>query len=184
MDEPQHVLRGQTPANASQRTLLSIYLNDHLAGATAGVELAARAARANRGRTPDISARIRALTEEIRADRRSLRDIMATLGVKTARYKIFAAWLGEKVGRFKPNAGVLRRSPLSALIEVEALYLGVQGKVRGWRTLLAAAEQEPDLDAQHLRTLLDRAQQQLTELEDLHHEVATHVCGARGHRPS
>ncbi|MEV4643314.1 hypothetical protein [Saccharopolyspora sp. NPDC049357] len=164
--------------------MLSIYLNDHLAGATGGVELAARAARANRGRTPDISARVRALSEEIQSDRRSLRNIMAVLGTRTAHYKVFAAWLGEKAGRFKPNAGVFRRSPLSALIEIEALYLGVQGKTTAWRTLLAAAEQEPDLDAQHLRTLLDRAQQQLTELEDLHHEIATQVYGARGHRPS
>ncbi|TWF95424.1 hypothetical protein FHU35_12419 [Saccharopolyspora dendranthemae] len=172
------------PANVSQRRLLSIYLNDHLAGATGGVELAARAARANQGRTPDISARVRALTEEVRADRRSLQEIMATLGAKPAHYKVFAAWLGEKAGRFKPNAGVFRRSPLSALIEIEALYLGVQGKASAWRTLLAAAERETDLDAQHLRTLLDRAQQQLTELEDLHHEVATQVYGARGHNPS
>lgn len=172
------------PANASQRKLLAIYLNDHLAGATGGVELAGRAARANRGRTPDISARVRALTEEVRADRRSLREIMAALGVTTAHHKVFAAWLGEKAGRFKLNAGVLRRSPLSALIEVEALHLAVQGKARGWRTLLAAAEREPGLDAQHLRTLLDRAQQQLIELEDLHHEVATQVFGTRGHRPA
>lgn len=172
------------PANVSRRKLLSIYLNDHLAGATVGVELAARSARANRGRSPDISARIRALTEEIRADRRSLREIMAALGTKTAHYKVFAAWVGEKAGWFKPNAGLFRRSPLSALIEIEALYLGVQGKAAGWRTLLWAAEREPDLDAQHLRTLLHRAQQQLTELEDLHDEVAAQVCGARDHRTS
>ncbi|MEV4729675.1 hypothetical protein [Saccharopolyspora sp. NPDC049426] len=172
------------PTSISRRKLLSIYLNDHLAGATGGVELAARAARANLGRTPGISARVRALCEEIRADRRSLRNIMAVLGTRTAHYKILAAWLGEKAGRFKPNAGVFRRSPLSALIEIEALYLGVQGKASCWRTLLAAAEQEPDLDAQRLRTLLERAQQQLAELQDLHHEIAAQVCGARGHRPS
>ncbi|MEB3369791.1 hypothetical protein [Saccharopolyspora mangrovi] len=172
------------PANVSHQKLLAIYLNDHLAGATGGVELAARAARANRGGTPDISARIRALTEEVRADRRSLREIMASVGVKTTHHKVFAAWLGEKAARFKLNAGVFRRSPLSALIEVEALNVAVQGKARGWRTLLAAAEREPGLDAQHLRTLLDRAQQQLSELENLHHEVATQVFGARGHRPA
>jgi hypothetical protein len=171
-------------ANVSQQKLLAIYLNDHLAGATGGVELAARAARANRGRTPGISARISALTEEVRADHRSLREIMAALGVRTAHHKVFAAWMGEKAGRFKLNAGVFRRSPLSALIEVEALHLAVQGKARGWRTLLAAAERQPGLDAEHLRTLLDRAHQQLTELEDLHHEVATQVFGARGHRPA
>ncbi|TDC93461.1 hypothetical protein E1161_10630 [Saccharopolyspora aridisoli] len=164
-----------SPANVSRRKLLSIYLNDHLAGATVGVELAFRAARANRRRAPDVSARVRALAEEIRADRRSLREIMAALGAKRAHFKIFAAWLGEKAGRFKPNAGVLRRSPLSALIEVEALQIGVQGKIACWRTLLSAAEREPDLDPRHLRTLLDRAQQQLAELEDLHDEVASQV---------
>lgn len=168
-----------SPADASKRRLLSIYLNDHLAGATGGVALAARAARSSRGRSPDISARVRALAEEIRADRRSLREIMSSLGVKTARYKVFGAWVGEKLGRVKPNAAVFRRSPLSALIELEALNLGVQGKKTGWRTLLAAAGHEPELDSRHLRKLIDRAQQQLAELDDLHDEVAACLSDAR-----
>lgn len=166
-------------ANASERKLLSIYLNDHLAGATGGVELAARAVRSSRGRNPDISTRVKALSEEIRADRHSLQEIMASLGVRTARYKVFGAWVAEKVGRLKLNAAVFRRSPLSALIELEALNVGVQGKRSGWRTLLAAAAHEPDLDARHLRDLVDRAQQQLTELEDLHEEVAARLSDQR-----
>jgi hypothetical protein len=66
----------------SRSGMLGIYLNDHLAGATAGSELAHRMARSHRGQEEADS--LRRLAVEIAQDRSTLLNIMASLGV-TAR---------------------------------------------------------------------------------------------------
>ena len=117
----------------SRSRLLGIYLNDHLAGATSGTELAWRMARSPQEAGDQKT--LRDLAEEISHDRQSLLAIMAALGVPVRYYKAGAAWLGEKAGRLKLNGTLLARSPLSSLEELELLRLGVEGKAAGWRTL-------------------------------------------------
>ncbi|WP_246025576.1 hypothetical protein [Saccharopolyspora antimicrobica] len=161
----------ETPS--SQR-MLEIYLNDHLAAATGGVALARRATRNTRD--AKIMPRLAAVAHEIDQDRRSLLEIMRQLDVKVARYKLVMGWAGEKAGRLKLNGALMNRSPLSALIELEALVLGVQGKAAGWRTLLAIAGQEPRVNADMLRNLLTRAQQQFDELESIRVQIASEMA--------
>lgn len=154
-----------------QAGLLGIYLNDHLAGATGGVELARRSAAAQRsGQTRDV---LRRLTAEIAEDRTALMEIMAALGVPARKYKVWAGWVGEKAGRLKPNGHLLSRSPLSELEELEIMMLGVQGKAAGWRTLRSLATEDKRLDAGRLDALLARAQRQVEELEGLHASTAS-----------
>ena len=150
--------------------LLGIYLNDHLAGATGGLELARRAATTQRGRA--AGAELGPLVEEIRADRAALQDMMAALGIKVRRYKAGAAWAAEKVGRLKFNGGWVRRSVLSDLLELELLRLAVEGKAAGWLTLRTLAEQDDRLDAVHLDELIARAGRQSNLLEDLRARTA------------
>ena len=145
--------------------LLGIYLNDHLAGSTGGLELMRRVAGAHRG-TPD-GAVLAGLAAEVGEDRDALRKIMGTLGVSEQRYKLVAAWAAEKGGRLKANGYLLRRSPLSAVVELEAMMLGVRGKAALWQVLRDLAEDEPRLDAAALGELLKRADRQGAELETL-----------------
>lgn len=144
---------------------LTIYLNDHLAGATAGLELFRRAARTQRG-TP-AGPELARLTAEVTEDRDSLLSVMRRLGVPVRQYKVLGGWVGEKVGRVKLNGHLLTRSPLSNLVELEALRLGVEGKGAGWRLLRAVAEQDPRLDPADLDRLVERAQDQVGRLEAL-----------------
>ena len=116
---------------------LATYLNDHLAGSTAGLELVKRAASENEG-TP-LGDFLSALTDEIADDRAALEDVMDSLGVGTDHKKIAAAWVGEKVGRLKPNAQLRGYSPLSPLVELEALSLGIEGKRLLWVALQGVA---------------------------------------------
>jgi hypothetical protein len=67
----------------SETSMLGIYLNDHLAGATAGTELAHRMARSP-GDGQD-GGTLRRLAAEIAQDRAALLDIMAALGIKVRR---------------------------------------------------------------------------------------------------
>jgi hypothetical protein len=145
--------------------LLPIYLNDHLAGSTAGLELARRALRSNSQN--DYGPPLARLAAEIEEDRKTLLSIMASLGVGTDRAKQVAAWLAEKAGRLKLNGRLLGYSPLSRLMELEILELGVTGKLALWRALHLLAVHEPRLDRGELERLIGRAEGQVGEIETL-----------------
>ncbi|HYT10982.1 MAG TPA: hypothetical protein VEL73_10025 [Mycobacteriales bacterium] len=145
--------------------MLGIYLNDHLGGSTAGLELVRRAARGHRG-TPAGETLAR-LAVEIAEDREALLAIMGTLGVPVQRYKVVAGWVTEKAGRLKPNGSLLRRSPLSSVIELESLRLGVTGKEAGWRVLRTLADADARLDTARLDRLIERARRQSDTVEEL-----------------
>jgi hypothetical protein len=149
---------------------LPIYLNDHLAGATLGVETARRAASENDGRP--LGEPLGALARQLEEDRETLRRIMQTLEVRTDPLKSAAAWAGEKAGRLKLNGQLRGYSPLSPLVEIEALQLGVHGKLSLWRSLQQVAGQEQRLDAAELAQLEERARSQRDELDRLHDEAA------------
>ena len=157
----------------TEPTLLGIYLNDHLAGSTGGLELARRTAVAHRG--TEAGTTLTRLAKEIEQDREMLLEIMAALDVPVRQYKVASAWVIEKVGRLKLNGRLLDRSPLSSLVELETLRLGVAGKACLWRTLLVVAKHEPRLDAPRLDALLDRATSQLESLEAMRLGAAAEV---------
>ena len=71
---------------------------------------------------------------------------MDRLDVSEDRIKATLFWVGEKVGRLKPNGELLQFSPLSRVVELEGLLTGVSGKLSLWRTLLELAPQDDRLD--------------------------------------
>jgi hypothetical protein len=85
----------------------------------------------------------------------------------------------EKVGRLKPNGRILSRSPLSDVLEVEALRLAVEGKAAGWLLLRRFAEQDGRLDPAQLDRLINRAARQAEVLEDLRVKSAQQTFAAR-----
>ncbi|SDO93335.1 hypothetical protein [Actinacidiphila guanduensis] len=153
--------------------LLAIYLNDHLAGATGGRDLARRIARSQRGASG--ARELGRLAAEVAEDARALQDIMRRLGIPIRRYKMLLGWAGEKAGRLKSNGYVVRRSPLSSLLELEAMRLGVEGKASGWRTLRELADTDPRLDPDRIDTLLERARTQSETLQELRVRRAAEV---------
>jgi hypothetical protein len=157
--------------DSSDQALLGIYLNDHLAGAVIGSNLARRLAASERG-SADAEA-LERLALEVEADRQALVDMMRSLEVPIRHYKSWAAWTAERVGRLKLNGRLLTRSPLSRVLELEAMRLGVEGKAAGWRTLRSLATTDDRLDVERLDELNDRARQQVDELEQLRVRAAT-----------
>jgi hypothetical protein len=155
--------------------LLGIYLNDHLAGATGGVELARRVAAARR--EEEAGDALLRFAADVAADRAALLEIMTTLGVPVRAYKVCAGYIAEKAGRLKLNGHLLSRSPLSSLEELEMMRLGVTGKAAGWRTLRVLADTDPRLDRDRLDELIGRADSQLSMLEDLRVRAARFALG-------
>ena len=113
--------------------MLSTYLRDHHAGATSGVELAKRAARAVRD-DPD-GAEIARVAAEIARDRRILEQVMAALGVAPNRAKDLLARALEAASRMKLNNRLVQPSPLSRVVELEALVIGITGQIALWQAL-------------------------------------------------
>lgn len=151
--------------------LLATYLNDHLAGATAGLELARRSASNNRG--SPLGRFLTDLSREIEEDRNALLALMSDLQIGPDRMKVLGGWCVEKLGRLKPNGRLLGYSPLSRLIEVEGLMLGVSGKLSLWETLRTIEVGERALADADLTSLVRRAERQLTALREHHREVAS-----------
>ena len=155
--------------------LLGIYLNDHLAGATAGLELARRTHGRNKdGKLGAALGRIAAAIEE---DRDSLRSVMERLGVAQNVAKTSLAWVAERAGRLKLNGHLLTYSPLSRVEELEALRLGVEGKLCLWRTLKEARGTDPRLEGVDLDDLARRAESQRDELEAMRVAAARKAFG-------
>jgi hypothetical protein len=152
---------------------LTIYLNDHLAGATAGVELVRRAASENSG--SEFGTVLRELSAEIQHDREELIAIITELGYPVDRAKVALGWTAEKVGRLKPNGRLRGYSPLGLLLELEGLLAGIHAKQALWHALLRTGK----ADTKRLETLLARAEEQAGTVERMHHQAAELAIGAR-----
>ncbi|WP_158701941.1 hypothetical protein [Kitasatospora sp. MMS16-BH015] len=152
---------------------IAVYLNDHLTGAVAGAALARRMAGAHL--ESSRAGALRELADDIAQDRDALLRIMERLGVPVHRYRTWLGLAAERAGRLKPNGTLVRRAPLSDLVELETLRTGVEGKAALWRALLAIAGQEPQLHEAELERLAERARDQARLLSDWHHTVSTQV---------
>jgi hypothetical protein len=144
--------------------LLAIYLNDHLAGATAGVELTKRALRSNRG--SELGTFLGHLLIEIEEDKRSLEQVIDVLGVKKSAIKRPAAVVAERLGRLKLNGRLTGYSPLSRVLELEGLALGVEAKLALWENLRDVRVLPEDGAGVDLDGLIARAGRQRAGLEE------------------
>ena len=155
---------------------LATYLNDHLAGAVAAVELLEHLEAAQRGTAAE-----RALSElraDVAADRQALETLMERLHVKPSRPRRAVAWLSERVTEFKlrlddPAGGALR-----LLESLEAVAVGIHGKLALWRALAAAAHDAPRLRGVDYERLAQRAEDQRGRVETLRLEAARDALGA------
>ena len=98
-----------------------------------------------------------ALAREIAEDRDDLDRIMSDLGVTPSRFKAALAAAGSQLGRLKLNGRLVRRSPLSDVLELEALGAGVTAKRDLWLALGVVEPAVAELDGERLARLARRA---------------------------
>jgi hypothetical protein len=146
---------------------LHTYLNDHLAGSVAAIELLddliEHHSEDRFGKT------FRDLRDEIEADQESLRDLIRKLGAKESAMRKAGAWLAEKFIRVKIGDADDSTGLLQAL---EALALGITGKQLLWRSLAAIAPNFPALQGMDFSELEKRAHDQFERVETLRLEMA------------
>lgn len=167
---------------AVDRSLLSVYMNDHLAGATGGVNRVRRMSEAYAG-TP-LAPPLERLAGELAEERAWLAAQIERLDLGVSRYKVVGAAIGERLARLKPNGRVSRTSPLSALLELELLRSALRGKESGWQTLkVCSAEAGPGapehLDVEQLDAWIAQADRQYETIDRLLTAVRQRALVAR-----
>jgi hypothetical protein len=151
--------------SAGPDRLLAIYLNDHLAAATLGVELARRLRSSNRG-DAEFGEPLARICAEIEEDRDTLIQLMERLGVDRNPVKPALARVAERLGRLKLNGQLRGYSPLSRVIELEGLTTGIGAKLQLWNALEQSFGES--LDGFDFHALAGRADNQGQRVEDLH----------------
>ena len=157
---------------------LDVYLNDHLAGSAAAVELVERV-RDNNAGTP-LAAHMEKLVLEIEKDRDILGDVMERLGVVRSTPKQVAGKVLETLSRMRLNERITGSADVTRLLELEALSLGIEGKLLLWRALSEVAETRPELADFDLAAFATQAVSQRAGVEPFRLEAAAAALGPAG----
>jgi hypothetical protein len=150
--------------------ILTTYLNDHLAGSVAALEMLDHLTRHHRG--TELEQVFGSLRSEIEEDQNVLRRVLDQAGGKESRVRKAAAWLGEKLGQTKLDLDDPGDGELWMLEGLETLSLGIQGKLALWRALATVADRVRELQVLDFARLQQRATKQHERVEALRLQVA------------
>ena len=142
---------------------LDTYLNDHLAGAVFGSDLAQQLRERSEG-TP-LGETMRSLAPQIEEDRQTLIDLMERSGIRRNPVKQVTTWFAEKASRVKFGGVTASETGLDTFMALEALSLGVEGKLSLWTALKETADLLPPLALTDFDELIERARAQRQALE-------------------
>ena len=142
---------------------LLTYLNDHVAGARAALELLDYLIDSH----PDVDARafFTTLRADIAADRQTLDQTIASLGGSPSVLREASGWFADRMTRLKLALDDPRGGGLRYLEALELLALGILGKRSLWRSLEAVQPQVAALRGLDVRTLQARAEDQYARVE-------------------
>ncbi len=155
---------------------LSAYLNDHLAGSAAGLQLAKRCSEAHGD--SDLGRYLAELVHEIEEDRGVLERVMTQVGARANPVKQAGALGAEFLTRLKQLTPVLGSgSSVARFEEIELLSLGIEGKRLLWRLLGELSGSDDRLHEFDFAALGERAQTQRDGLEPFRIELGIAACG-------
>ena len=141
---------------------LSTYLNDHLAGSVAAIELLDHLIKVHEGKT--LGKLFEEMRGEINADQEVLRKLVQRFAKESAIRKA-GAWLVEKFSRARIQIAGEKLGEMGLLQALEVLVLGITGKQLLWRALSAALPDSPLLRGVDLQQLEERAISQIERVE-------------------
>jgi hypothetical protein len=114
---------------------LNTYLNDHLAGSAAAIDLLDHLIEM--ADPPAGTEFLKWLRGEFAEDRAVLEDVIRRVGGDASTLRQMGGWIAEKAGRLKLTLdNPARLKPLESL---ELLVIGIHGKRSLWRALGAVA---------------------------------------------
>jgi hypothetical protein len=147
---------------------LSTYLEDHLAGASAAIDLL-QSLQDQLEKEP-LGTMAAGWLEEITNDRKTLLGLIERVEHGPHAGKEAAAWLAEKVSRMK--LGRVAKGDLGTFQALETLSLGILGKRSLWRALGEASREDPRLGGLDYDRLIRKAEEQFASVEEQRLELA------------
>ncbi len=151
---------------------LATYLNDHVAGAVAAVELLDHLIDVHKGKP--FEEFFQDLRRDVLADLDVLRKLLRRFGKESALRKA-TAWIAEKIARMKTKSAGEQAGELGLVQALEVLVLGITGKQLLWRALNASLGSSPLLKGADLGKLEERAIEQLERVETQRLDAARRV---------
>lgn len=159
--------------------MLSTYLDDHRAGAAAGRSLSRRMARENSD--TGWAEKLAGLAEDIEADDRTLGELRRVLGVRGGLAKRALARVAAGAARLKLNRRIVGYSPLSRVLEAEAMMAGVTAKKCLWAAMRSRGDLGDQTAQFDFESLENRARDQIDLLTEFHEAGAKAAfVGERG----
>jgi len=155
--------------------ILATYLNDHLAGSVAAIELLDHLRDLSKG--TERERLFTSLQSEVEQDQKVLKELLREVGGKESRVRKAAAWLTEKVGEAKLKLDDTGRGELRLLEALDTLELGILGKLALWRALGVGANLVPQIQKLDLSKLERRAKEQHDRVEVERLKVARAAFG-------
>jgi hypothetical protein len=153
-----------------------VYLNDHLAGATAGADLAKQAAERHDGELGEFFAQ---LADEVGADYNTLTSLMDQMDAHASGAKEVLAKAGSEISEAKFSGESMDDPEFGTFITLETLSIGVEGKLCMWKALKVVADDYPELSSTDIDTLIERAQSQRDKIEGKRLEVASTALSSK-----
>jgi hypothetical protein len=149
---------------------LVTYLNDHLAAAIAGRELAKRCHSSNKGSA--LGAFLEKLILVLERQESLIKKLIAALNAAESMSKKLAAWTAEKLGRLKLNDAILSYSDLSRVVELEGLVLVLQSLSSMWEVLKTYCSDHPGFININVAEAAEAAATSLEETKQQHLKAA------------
>lgn len=146
-----------------KREQLGIYLNDHLAGALAALNLITHLIETYKGQP--LAGFFEDLQRDIVADEEKLKQLIAAAGAEESSVRKAGAWIAEKLGRAKLSPDETKADSLALLEALEGLALGIRGKELLWLGFAAAPETIVEFPAFNFELLAARAAEQRERVE-------------------
>jgi molybdopterin converting factor small subunit len=156
---------------------LHIYLNDHLAGSVAAIELLDDLIENHPAHR--LAKTFAELRDEIATDQETLRTLIEKIGAQESSVRKAGAWLAEKVGRAKLRFS--GEESIGLLQALETLVLGITGKQLLWRSLAAVSANIVELQGADFAELELRAKEQIDRLEFERLQLCHEVLSDREH---
>ncbi len=162
-----------TPRDAKDAPAASdlvTYLNDHLAGSVAALEMLDHMIEMHEGKP--LQSFLKDLKRDIESDQNELKELMKRLDFDESAVRKTGAWVMEKLARAKLQIGASGEANVGLLQSLEGLALGITGKRSLWRVLAAAGKNVRPLEGMNLARLEARATDQIERVEAAILEIA------------
>ncbi len=155
---------------------LAIYLHDHLAGSSFAVELLEKLASEFSGMPSGETAA--KLLEHVRADRKTLEQLIAKVGKANTNVYDVLGWIAERVSRIKLKHD--NPTGIGAFEAFETISLGILGKRSLWQALQVRQRTDTRVAGLDYAALIVRAEQQFQTANQYRLELALEALSQRG----